>query len=212
MELSIECKTRSPQSKPKAMRREGVIPAVLYGHNGAESVSLSLDAKAADYLVRNASVNNTLVQVNVSDMPWKGKAIIREVHTHPAKGHLYHLSFFSVAAQDSLEVTVPIHFVGDAVGVIEERGVLDTPLNELQVRCDPANIPEYIEVNISNLKVGDNLHISDIDLPKGVEPAIDADRTLASVFPPRKVQTEEPAEEPASDVVAALDETLTEEN
>lgn len=191
MELSIECKKRSPESKAKALRREGRIPAVLYGHKGAESVSLSLKAKDAETLVRKASVNNTLVEVNVSDLPWTGKTIIREVHTHPAKGYLYHLSFFSVASQDSLEVTVPLHFVGNPIGVTEEKGVLDTPMTELQVRCDPAGIPEFIEVNVSHLKVGDNLHISDITMPAGVEPAIDADRTLASIFAPRKVQTDE---------------------
>ncbi len=194
MKLSIECKKRSPESKAKALRREGFVPAVLYGHKGAESISLSLGAKDAENLVRKASVNNTLVQVNVSDVPWKGKAIIREVHTHPAKGYLYHVSFFSVAAQDSLDVTVPLHFVGDSIGVTEEKGVLDTPLNELEVRCDPENIPESIEIDVSELKVGDNLHLSDIKMPAGVEPIDDSDRTLASVFAPRAIQTEEPVE------------------
>ncbi|MGB3494617.1 MAG: 50S ribosomal protein L25/general stress protein Ctc [Elainellaceae cyanobacterium] len=191
MELSIDCQTRSPESKAKALRREGLIPAVLYGHKGAESISICVGAKDAETLVRKASVNNTLVEVNVSDLPWNGKVIIREVHTHPAKGYLYHLSFFSVASQASLEVTVPLHFVGDPIGVREEKGVLDTPLNELQVRCDPASIPEFIEVDVTNLKVGENLHISDITMPAGVEPAIDADRTLASIFAQRKAATDE---------------------
>lgn len=202
MELSIECKTRSPQSKARALRREGLIPAVLYGHKGAESVSLTVDSKDAETLLRKASVNNTLVQVNVPDQSWKGKAIIREVHTHPAKGYLYHLSFFSIAAQDSLEVTVPLHFVGDAVGVTEEKGILDTPFTELQVQCDPESIPEFIEVDVSALKVGDNIHMRDLTLPKGVQSTLDPERTIVSVQAPRMPQAEEEAAAPTDPAVA----------
>lgn len=210
MELSIECKTRSPKSKANALRREGLIPAVLYGHKGAESVSLTVDAKDAETLVRKASVNNTLIQVDIPDQSWKGKAIIREVHTHPAKGYLYHLSFFSVANQDTLTVTVPLHFVGDAVGVTDEKGILETPLNELEVQCEPTSIPEFIEVDVSGLKVGDNVHVSDLTLPAGVTTALEGKRTVASIQPPRKPQeaTEAADEAAAAEdlVAAAIDE------
>ncbi|MEM7772214.1 MAG: 50S ribosomal protein L25 [Cyanobacteria bacterium P01_A01_bin.37] len=100
MELSIECKVRPEASKARALRREGRIPAALYGHKGAESVSLTVDAKDAEVLLRKASVNKTPIQVTIPDypgQPWSGTTILREIHTHPAWGHLYHLSFFSKA-------------------------------------------------------------------------------------------------------------------
>ncbi|PSB05632.1 50S ribosomal protein L25 [filamentous cyanobacterium CCP2] len=182
MELTLECKKRPEGSKPNALRREGLMPAVLYGHNGTESVSLVIDAKAAEILIRKASVNNTLIQMNISDLPWKGKALIREVQSHPWRGDLYHLSFFSVAAQDSLQVTVPLHFVGTAVGVKPEGGSLDTVLTELEVACAPDNIPESIEIDVTNLHIGDALHVNELKLPEGVEAVGEPDRVIVSIL------------------------------
>ena len=100
MSVSIECKKRPEGSKPKALRREGLIPASLYGHNGAESISLIVNLKDAQILLKKASVNETLVDVNIPDMSWNGKALIREVQAHPWKRNLYHLSFFYVANEN----------------------------------------------------------------------------------------------------------------
>ncbi|MEL6221283.1 MAG: 50S ribosomal protein L25/general stress protein Ctc [Cyanobacteria bacterium J06626_14] len=191
MELSIECQTRAKDAKPKALRREGLIPVALYGHKGAESVALTVNAKDAETIVRRASINNTLIQVNVPDQSWSGKAILREVHTHPARGSLYHLSFFSVAAQDSMEVTVPLNFVGDAFGVKQEQGTLETTLTEIQVKCAPSDIPESIEIDVSDMKVGDVLHIGDLKLPNGAEPTLDPKRTIAAIHAPRTTQSAE---------------------
>jgi large subunit ribosomal protein L25 len=107
MPVNIECQKRPEGSKPNALRREGLIPATLYGHKGAESVSLILKAKDAQTLLKKASVNNTLVDLTIPDMPWNGRALIREVQAHPWKRTLYHLSFFSVPTQDhAVEETV----------------------------------------------------------------------------------------------------------
>jgi large subunit ribosomal protein L25 len=182
MELTLECQKRPEGSKPNALRRQGLLPAVLYGHKGAESVALTIDAKAAETLLRKASVNNTLVQLDIKDLPWRGKTLIREVQTHPWRNYVYHLSFFSVAAQESLQVTVPLHFVGTAIGVKNEGGTLDTVLTELEVACAPDNIPETIEVDVSNLRVGDALHVNQLKLPTGIEVLGEGDRIVVSVL------------------------------
>jgi large subunit ribosomal protein L25 len=96
MTISIECQTRAEGSKPRALRREGLIPASLYGHKGAESIALTVDAKAAQILLKTAKVNDTVVDVAIPDLSWNGKALIREAQLHPWKQTLYHLSFFSV--------------------------------------------------------------------------------------------------------------------
>lgn len=98
MELTLECKARDPQAKPNALRRQGLLPAVLYGHNGTESVSLTVDQKAAEILLRQAVVNTTVIDLQIPDLPWQGKALVRQVQTHPWKSSLYHLSFFAVKA------------------------------------------------------------------------------------------------------------------
>jgi large subunit ribosomal protein L25 len=95
MEPTIECQKRAPGSKPKALRREGRIPASLYGHNGAESVELTVSANEMATLMRNVGGKGIKVQLNVPDMPWNGVAVIQEVQTHPWKGFLYHLSFYA---------------------------------------------------------------------------------------------------------------------
>jgi large subunit ribosomal protein L25 len=94
MSFTLECQKRPDNSKPNALRREGLIPATLYGHKGAESVSLVVSEKDANALLRKAYVNKTEIDLDISDLSWKGKAIIREVQAHPWKKNLYHLSFF----------------------------------------------------------------------------------------------------------------------
>lgn len=213
MELTVECQKRSDRSKAKALRRDGLVPAVLYGHQGAESVSLTLDAKTAQTLVRKASVNNTLIQVKVPDLSWSGKALLREVHTHPWKGFLYHLSFFSVAAQDSLLVDVPLSFIGEAPGV-EEGGALDTVLTDLQVQCAPGDIPEAIEVDVSSLEIGSSIHVHELALAKGIEVMGEPERVVVSVLPPRVTAAEEEAEaaEIDTELAATLEALGTEES
>jgi large subunit ribosomal protein L25 len=181
MEVSVECQKRPEGSKPGALRRSGLIPAVLYGHKGTESVSLTLPAKTAETLIKKATVNNTLVQVNIPDISWNGKALLREVQTHPWKrSQVYHLSFFSVASQDSLEVTVPLHFLGQAAG-IKSGGILDPVITELQVQCAPGDIPESIDVDVSNLEIGDSLHVGDLNLPQGITPMLEPETTIVIV-------------------------------
>lgn len=96
MELVVESQKRTPGSKPNALRREGRIPAVLYGHDGTESVELTVDAKTAETLVKRAALDTTEIQLNVPDLSWSGKTVLKEVQSHPWKGYLYHLSFCAV--------------------------------------------------------------------------------------------------------------------
>jgi len=191
MEIKVECKQRPEGSKPRALRREGLIPAVLYGHKGAESEELTIDAKAADDLLKKGAVNHTLIQLDIPDLSWSGKALLREIQTHPWKGFPYHLSFFSVATQDSVEVTIPLNFVGEPAGVKNEGGMLDGVITEIQVNCKPGNIPESIDVDVSAMNVGDALHIRDLQLPEGVEAIAEPQQLVASILLPRGAATEE---------------------
>jgi len=194
MELSIECQKRDISANSRALRREGQVPAVLYGHDGDASVSLVVNEREAERLVRYADVNNTLINVKVPEMPWSGQALLREVQTHPWKGKLYHLSFFSIASQSSVDVVVGINYIGTAKGVTDEGGTLDVMVSELAIRCAPGDIPESVDIDVSHLAVGENLHISDLTLPEGVEVVTDTDKTLVNVAAPRTVTTEEPEE------------------
>jgi large subunit ribosomal protein L25 len=182
MELTVECQKRPEGSQPNALRRGGMIPANLYGHKGTEAISLVMNAKTAETMLKKASVNNTIIDLNITD----GKTLVREVQSHPYKGNIYHISFFAVAAQDSVDVEVPLHFVGDAVGVKQESGIVDTLATSLQIRCNPDSIPEAIEINISNLHVGDSLYVRELVLPSGVTVLGDTEQAVVTVLSPQK--------------------------
>lgn len=194
MELSVECNKRPEGSKPNALRRDGKIPAVLYGHNGTESVPLTIDAKTAKTLLKKASLNNTLIQLSVPELPWSGKTLLKEVQTHPWKPDLYHLSFFSVAQHGSLSITVPLHCVGESAGVKTNGGTLDQVLTELEVQCSASDIPDAIEVDISNLSIGDALHVNELTFPAGVEPVGEGDRVVVSILQGRTATSSEESE------------------
>ena len=197
MELAVECQKRAEGSKANALRRSGLIPAVLYGHKGSESISLTIKAKTVEHLLKKHVVNNALIDLSIPDLSWSGKTLLREVQVHPWKGYPYHLSFFSVATQDSLEVEVSLNFVGEAVGVKLEGGILDTVLTQLAVKCKPDSIPEAIEVDISNLKLGDALHIHELVLPEGVVALGEPDQVVVTVLGIQAGSEAEDAEEDA---------------
>jgi len=181
MPVTIECQQRPQGVKPKAMRRQGLIPAALYGHNGTESVSVAVASKEAERLLRHASVNNTLVNVKIPHASWQGQALIRDVQTHPWKPHLYHLSFFAVAAQEEVEVSVPLHIHGEPIGVKQQNGILEDILDEIPVRCAASQIPESVEIDVSGMETGDSYTIGDLILPEGVVPADDPESPVVTV-------------------------------
>ncbi|MEL6603568.1 MAG: 50S ribosomal protein L25/general stress protein Ctc [Cyanobacteria bacterium J06614_10] len=185
MELSIDCTKRAPEDKPKRLRREGTLPAVLYGHDGANSMSLKLSNYDAEALLRKATINKSVITVNVTDAKWSGKVILREVQKHPWKNKLHHLSFFSIASQDFIEVSMPINFVGEAIGVANKGGTLDTVMTEVQLKCPPDAIPQSLDVDVSGLDIGDALHVGEIQLPKGSSIAADDKLLVVSVLAPR---------------------------
>jgi large subunit ribosomal protein L25 len=197
MELAVECQKRAEGSKPNALRRSGLIPAVLYGHKGSESISLTVKAKTVETLLKKHVVNNTLIDLSIPDLSWTGKTLLREVQVHPWKGFPYHLSFFAVGSQDSLEVELSLHFVGEAAGVKLGGGILDTVLTQLAVKCKPDSIPEAIEVDISNLNLGDALHIHELILPPGVVALGEPNQVVVSVLG-TQAGSEEETEEAAT--------------
>ncbi|MEE3716889.1 50S ribosomal protein L25/general stress protein Ctc [Tumidithrix elongata RA019] len=182
MQLTIESQTRSPKDTPRALRRSGKIPGTVYGHKGSESTAISLDAKDVFTLLRTAVINNTLVELNIADGDFKGNTLLREVQHHPYKNEVYHLSFFSIAAQTSVEVEIPLHFVGVPVGVKVGGGSVDVTMKAVRVSCPPNSVPETIEVDITNLNVGEGIHISDLVFPEGVVPITDTTPLVVTIL------------------------------
>ncbi|MDJ0567793.1 MAG: 50S ribosomal protein L25/general stress protein Ctc [Pleurocapsa sp. MO_192.B19] len=185
MNITVECKSRPEGSKPRALRREGLIPAALYGHDGANSVSLTIPAKEAQILLRQAAINNTLIDLKIPDISWQGKALIREVQAHPWKRTLNHLSFFTVSAKQQVEIVVPVMLVGKAAGT-KEGGIVEQIMTELKISCSADNIPESIEIDVSNFEIGSLLHVGEVVLPEGVTALEDSERTVIAIVAPAK--------------------------
>ena len=191
---TISARSRESRGKGAARqtRREGRIPAVLYGH-GEDSVSLSVDANELQKLVHSISIENTIVDLDLgSGEPYK--VLIRELQRHPFRDEFVHIDFFHVAMDEKIQVEVPIVLIGTPTGVKNKGGVLDHQLRELEVFCLPGSIPEKIELDVSNLDLGDSIHVSDIQLPD-VEILTELDRAVVAVLAPTVMEVEEVAEE-----------------
>lgn len=181
MELKLECQTRPTDSKPRALRRSGLIPAVLYGHQGTESISLTIDAKAVTNLLKDSTHSSSLIQLTISDSGWSGKTLLREVQTHSWKGNPYHLSFFAVAAHGDIDVEIPVHIVGESEAVKTGGCVLETLMTAVAVKCSPEIIPDSIELDISAMGMGDSVQVKDLKLPEGVITTAEPEQVVISI-------------------------------
>lgn len=192
---TISAQTRDEIGKGAARtaRRGGRVPGVLYGH-GEESVALSVDAGELQRLVHTISVDNTIVDLDVGGAPYK--VLIRELQKHPFREEFLHIDFFHVAMDEKIHVEIPIVLSGTPTGVKNKGGVLDHQLREIEVFCLPGNIPEKVELDVSELDIGDSIHVRDVDLPD-VEILTDLDRSVVAVLAPTVIEVDE--EEPVED-------------
>lgn len=189
----IEATPREATGKGAARtaRREGRIPGILYGH-GEDSIALTVDARDLKKLVHAISVENTIVDLDLQGTAQPFKVLIRELQRHPFREEFVHIDFFHVAMDEKIYVEVPIIVHGTAEGVKNKGGVLDHQLRELGVYCLPGNIPERIDVDVSELDIGDSIHVRDLELPD-IEIESDLDRAVVTVLAPTVM--EETAEE-----------------
>ena len=194
-------------SRPLA--REGLVPAVLYG-SGADPVNLSVNRREFDRLMHVASVGSTLVDLHVEGRKEPVHVIIKEVRHDELKGTVQHIDLWAVKMTQTLQTGISITFVGSSVG---ERagGIVMHALRELRVEARPRDLPEHIEVDVSELAVGDSLTVADVTAPAGVTLLDDPDTVVASVMAPAVVEEEVPAAEEEVEVPEVGKETEAEE-
>ena len=169
--LGIKAKLRSEIGgrRPHRIRANGRVPAVLYGSGKAES--LELNGREIAEALHGASSDSVLVDLSVEGAGGavtKKMALIREVQHDPLKDTIQHVDFHQVEENKKLRVDVPVHEVGEAVGVRTGGGILDHALRTLRVECLPKDLPDRIDVDVSALEVGQAIHVSEVKLPAGV--------------------------------------------
>jgi large subunit ribosomal protein L25 len=187
----------------RQLRIRGQVPAVMYGH-GREPLSLSLNARDLDKMLGHIQAESTVIDITVDGQT--AKTLIREIQRHPIKRQILHVDFQALVAGEKVVVSIPIVLVGTAEGVKLEGGVLDQTLRELEIEVDPSNIPDHVELDVTNMVIGDSLHVSDIKVPEGVEIQDDPETSVAVLAAPRAVIEETPAVEGAEGAVEGAPE------
>jgi len=189
--LSAEARTETGKGVARKLRAAGRVPAVIYGH-AREAQALSLPTRELEKLLSSISTGSTVVELSVGSATTK--TLIREVQRHPFKKQILHVDFQELVAGEKVSVEIPLVFVGTPEGVRLSGALLEQILHSIEVLVDPANIPNHIDVDVTNLAMGHSLHVRELTLPAGLEVLTDEDATVCAVVAPRAVVEETPAE------------------
>lgn len=215
-EIDADARAGSGRSDSRKLRRLGRVPAIIYG-GGKDPSSVTLDRNS---LVQQMALEAFYTSIlNIKLGKETQSVVVKEVQRHPAKSVVMHLDFQRIVADEEITISVPIHFIGEevAIGVKEQGGVIEHAITDVEVSCLPANLPEYLEVDVSSLELNQILHLSDIKFPEGVtstQLAHEHDQAVVAIHPPRRVEVEEPVEgegEAAPEVEAAGDDAAKED-
>ena len=180
-EITIKAKLREGRGKNDARRtrREGFIPITVYG-GGGETLAAAAPLGELAAVLRSEAGRNTIFTLDVEGVG-ASEVMFHERQIDPVRGRLVHADFQRLVKGQKIEVTVPLRLVGEPVGVREEEGVLEQIMRELEIRCEPREIPDSIDVDVSNLGVHDVLHVSDIPVGDNIEILTDSDSVVATV-------------------------------
>lgn len=180
-EFRLQAKQRQGRGKNDARRarREGMVPITVYG-GGLETVAAVVPARDLAAILRSEAGRNTIFTLDVDGLG-ESEVMFHDRQIDPIKGRLIHADLTRLVKGQKIEVTVPLHLIGEPVGVKEKQGVLEQIVREIEIRCQPREIPDTLEVDVTNLDVHDTLHVSDIKVSEGVEILNDADLVIATV-------------------------------
>lgn len=200
-ELTARKRARSGTSLVRRLRREGDVPAVLYG-GGKENLSIAINHDVLFHSLQKEEFHSAIIIINTDGN--KEQAILRDVVRHAHKSSILHADFQRVDESKALTMSLPIHFIGeeDCIGVKTSGGIISHLMNEVEISCLPKDLPEYLQLDVSALDLNDSLHLSDIALPDGVNITTlmhdenhEHDHAVVAVLPPKiSIAAEEEAE------------------
>jgi len=194
IDLETTIRTSKGNGAARVLRRKGEIPAVLYGPE-TDPLMLSVRSSALETVLKRSTAGEVLVNLRIEGGESASRAaMIREIQTHPVSRQFLHVDFYEIAMDRKLRVNVPVVTKGKAKGV-ELGGILQTSRREIELLCLPLEIPDSIEIDITDLDIGDAIHVQDIPLKEGLELPADMNFTILSVVSPKR--EEAPAEEVA---------------
>lgn len=194
-ETTIEVHQRDETGKSvnRRLRREGWIPAVVYGA-GKDPVPIQVERTRFLELLRESGSENAVFQLELAGTGKKRHTMVRQIDADPITRRVLHVDFQRVLMDETVRVSIPIEIVGVAEGVKTHGGVLDFVTREIAIECLPGDIPNSVEIEVTPLEIGDHLETGDLELPEGVALMDEADKVVVSIAPPR-VEVEEEEEE-----------------
>ena len=204
-ELTIQRREGTGKQLAKRLRRQGIVPAIVYG--GPKTESVSVDPKAVLRMIAGHAGTTQLLTLKIDGEAASRMAIIRAMQFDPVTERLLHVDLQEVSADKPITVRVAVHPVGEAVGVRDTKGILNLVLHEVSVSCLPTAIPEQIDADVSALAIGDVLTIANLTVPDGVRILHDPGQAVATVSPP---MAEVGATPDVTAAVTAEPEVLTE--
>ncbi len=166
--LNAELRTDMGKGASRRLRRADKLPAIVYGA-GKDPQNLTLEQKDVQYQLQNEAFFTQVLELNVGGK--SEEVLLRDLQHHPYRQDILHADFQRVDAAKEVHVNVPLHFINEdvSVGVKQEGGAISHVVTEVEVVCLPKDIPEFIEVDLSDMHMGDILHLSDLKMPAGVE-------------------------------------------
>jgi large subunit ribosomal protein L25 len=204
VKLKAEPRAEVGRSAVRKLRARGLIPAVIYGGNDKPQ-PLQVAARDINAMMSQASGENVLVELEIGGDGQSRTALVQEVQHSPIGGDIRHVDFHAISMDQMIQAEVPLEPVGTAVGVKTFGGLLEQSLRALAIECLPGDLPDRITVDVSQLNIGNAIHVRDIQLPRGVTPKVQLDLTVFSVVAP--VVEEEPV---AAEAAAAGPEVIGE--
>jgi large subunit ribosomal protein L25 len=181
-ELKAEARERVGKGSARDIRRNGRVPAVIYGDKKAP-VSISLDYKDLYYKIHGGGFMHTVATLDVGGE--KIRVLPKDYHVHPVNDRPMHVDFLRVSANARVTVNIPVHFINQGISVgIKRGGILNIVRHEVEFTCPVDSIPDFIEVDMAGVDIGHSVHISAVKLPEGLKPTIDRDFTIATIVSP----------------------------
>jgi len=196
--LTITRRTTAGTRPVSRMRREGLVPGVVYGRD-MEPMSVTVNRRELVKLLHAKAGEHALVTLHLEDgKPWEKPVLVQALQHHPVDGRIVHVDFHAIVLTERLKVKVPLILKGEPAGVKQDGGVLEQFLREVEVECLPTEIPAGVEVDVSALKIGDTVHMRDLAPSKNTRITSDPGGAIASVQTPKA--------EPAAEEAAAATE------
>ena len=188
--LSAETRERAGKGASRAMRREGRVPAVVYG-NKEEPLAVHVEEKALMKMLSTGHFMNSVVMVEVGGKA--NRTLPKDVQFHPVTSRPVHVDFLRIGEHSQVNVNVPVRFDNEEASPgLKRGGVLNVVVHDLALICDASEIPDEIHIDLTGLEIGDSIHISDVKLPEGTKAAIDdRDFTVATIVAPSAMKAEE---------------------